>query len=165
MASSKPVITISTPLDDNAQIELVDNGETGFTTGTPKDAIKSIIKLANNKSLMEIFGRNGYIKARNKFDAKKLTNKLEKIYIELLKSKGIGIDDRIISKYETINLEEDLYFEREYVKRIKAVICGSSLSKAKTLCATTLLLKLPLLWRLIYILRRIVNYAMSELIR
>ena len=123
MAAKKPVVVNSTPLADNAQIELVDNGITGFIANSPKEYAEAISFLLKNEHKRYEMGLAGYEKAKREYDAKKSTTILEKIYINILKEKGFKIDHEIIKKYETVDYfpsKDDIgTFEREYKKRLR----------------------------------------------
>lgn len=123
MAAKKPVVVNSTPFADNAQIELVDNAITGFISNTPRDYAEAIGYLLKNENKAKEMGLAGYEKAKREYEAKKTTKILEKIYLNLLREKGIEVDDKLIKKYEKIGYFPSKYdigaFEREYEKRLK----------------------------------------------
>ena len=123
MAAGKPVVVNSTPLVDNAQIELVDNGITGFVANTPKDYANALIFLLKNKDKSKEMGQAGYEKVKKCYDARKLTKILEKLYIDILKEKQFEIESSIVKRYEKIEYfpskDEIDNFEREYEKRLE----------------------------------------------
>lgn len=99
MAAGKPVVVDSTPWLDNAQIELVENGVTGFIATTPKTFAEAVAYLLENRKDAEKMGRAGFEKAKKEFEAKRITRLLEKLYFELLASKGIAIDRGLLHQY------------------------------------------------------------------
>ncbi len=131
MAAQKPVIVNSTPLSDNAQVELIDNGITGFVANSPKDYAEVIGYLLKNKNKAREMGLAGYEKVKREYESKKTAKILEKIYIDLLRKKGIEFNDEIAKKYEKIEYspsKEDIYeFKREYEKRLKDCFGGASI--------------------------------------
>ena len=78
MAAKKPVVVSSTPMVDNAQIELVDNGRTGFVVYTPEAFADAIAYLASNRDVAMRMGLAGYEKAKREFEAKKITRMVER---------------------------------------------------------------------------------------
>lgn len=102
MACGKPVVVNSTPLGrfsfahpislllnsffmpDNAQIELVDNGETGWVVYNPKAFADAVAWLLQNPSRAVEMGRAGREKAQREFEAKGQIRQLEARIISLL---------------------------------------------------------------------------------
>ncbi|VVB63779.1 Glycosyl transferases group 1 [uncultured archaeon] len=132
MAAKKPVVVNSTPLEDNAQIELVDNFKTGLIANSSQPYARAIGYLLNNKLEREEMGLAGYRKAKRNYDAPSTTRVLEKIYLELAIEKGIDLDDRVTSKYKDINYfpsrEDIISFKGEYDKRLKESFGRQNLS-------------------------------------
>lgn len=90
MAAGLPVITHpSAGMRDNAQLELVDHGETGFVAENADDYAKAVAYLISNPEKALIMGEKGREKAQRLYDSKVITSKLERIYRDLLKSKKI----------------------------------------------------------------------------
>jgi glycosyltransferase involved in cell wall biosynthesis len=56
MAMGKPVVTLSTPHMDNAQVELVDNGVNGFVVSSPDSMAKAIVRLLSEPALRHRMG-------------------------------------------------------------------------------------------------------------
>jgi len=123
MACKKPVVVDSTPLVDNAQIELVDNGKTGFVVYSPKAFAEAIAYLASNRDMAKGMGLAGYAKVKREYEAKKSTKMLEKRIVELLQGKGVEVSKKILKSYEKIHyfppIEEIDNFESEYERRLK----------------------------------------------
>ena len=88
MASRLPVVTIATPQRKkcNAQGEVVEHNVTGFVVRYPWQYADAVIELLENAPLRERFGQRGYEKARDQFEASRLTRKLEDLYVELMSS-------------------------------------------------------------------------------
>jgi glycosyltransferase involved in cell wall biosynthesis len=86
MASGLPVVTIATPQKKkcNAQAEVVDHNETGFVVRYAWQYADAVIELLQNQAIRERFGQRGYEKARDHFEASKLTRKLEQLYTDLM---------------------------------------------------------------------------------
>ncbi|VVB72867.1 D-inositol-3-phosphate glycosyltransferase [uncultured archaeon] len=125
MANGRPVVVNSTPLADNAQIELVDNCRTGLVANSPQDYAEAIGYLINNKNTSTKFGQNGYAKMLREYEARRTTRILEKIYIKLLQSKGAKLDREVVNKYDAISLspslDELVSFNKDYKKRLTDV--------------------------------------------
>jgi len=123
MSCKKPVVVSSTPLVDNAQIELVDNGKTGFVVYSPKAFAEAIAYLASNREVARKMGLVGYAKVKREYEAKKTTRVLEKRIIELLQARGMEVPKKVLKRYEKVhyspsNKEID-NFEFEYERRLK----------------------------------------------
>ena len=86
MANSLPVVTIATPQRKkcNAQGEVVDHNVTGFVCRFEYQYADAVIELLQNHDLRKQFSQRGYEKAREEFEASKLTRKLEGIYCDLM---------------------------------------------------------------------------------
>ena len=86
MANRLPVVTISTPQrkKSNAQSELVEDGVTGFVRRFEWSYGNAVIELLRNEPLRTRMGQLGYEKAREQFEASRLTRKLEQYYSDVL---------------------------------------------------------------------------------
>ena len=86
MANRLPVVTVSTPQrkKSNAQIELVEDGDTGFVRQFGWSYANAVVELLQNEPLRVKMGRRGYEKAREQFEASLVTRKLEQIYRDVL---------------------------------------------------------------------------------
>ncbi len=125
MAAKKPVVVKSTPMVDNAQIELVDNGKTGFVAYGPEAFADAVARLASNPELAARMGHAGYEKARRQFEAGKTVRMVERRILEILAEKGkapckvlVGYKDA--GKFPTPKEIDD--FEGEYERRLGDVI-------------------------------------------
>ncbi|MCK4405932.1 MAG: glycosyltransferase family 4 protein [Hadesarchaea archaeon] len=133
MSYKKPVVVRSTPLADNAQIELVDNGKTGFVVYSPNAFAEAIAYLASNRAVARRMGLAGYAKVKRGYEAKKITKMLEKRILELLIARGMKIHQKILRKYEKIsqfpsrkNIDD---FEVEYERRLRDCVGKPDLIK------------------------------------
>jgi len=90
MASRLPVVTIATPQRKkcNAQAEVVEHNVTGFVVRYFWQYADAVIELLENHSLREKFAERGYEKAREQFEASRLTRKLESLYTELMDTRN-----------------------------------------------------------------------------
>ncbi|WP_243545615.1 glycosyltransferase family 4 protein [Pseudodesulfovibrio tunisiensis] len=90
MACGLPVVTHPCPgLRDNAQLELVDHGETGLVANTAEEYAKAVVRLLSHPEEARRMGRNGQEKASRLYRVQTVTRQLESIYGELLAAKGI----------------------------------------------------------------------------
>ncbi|ACS79310.1 glycosyltransferase family 4 protein [Maridesulfovibrio salexigens] len=88
MAAGLPVITHpSKEMRDNAQLELVDHGETGFVAHNALEFAQYIRFLLTNPKEARKMGENGRAKAAKLFRAQDIAFKLGNIYLDLLKMK------------------------------------------------------------------------------
>jgi glycosyltransferase involved in cell wall biosynthesis len=122
MSAGKPVVVDSTPWGDNAQVELVDNGVTGFVATTPRTYADAVAYLLRHPVEAKRMGQVGYEKAKRTFDAERTVRLLEKYYIELLVSKGIHLDKRLVEHYSHFEQfpsnREILNYPFEYQQRL-----------------------------------------------
>lgn len=90
MAAGLPVITHpSKELRDNAQLELVDHGETGFIANNTSEFAQAISFLLNNPQQALKMGEKGRAKATGLFRAQDIAAKLGQIYFDMLTMKKI----------------------------------------------------------------------------
>lgn len=107
-----PVIVDSTPLMDNAQIEVVDHNENGIIVNSSSGFIKAVFNLISNKIILQKFSLSAKEKAIRYFEDEKIVKQWEKLYIQAL-SKKIQLNSNIISYSDLIN---DLFTESDYFK-------------------------------------------------
>ena len=86
MSSGIPVVTLSTPQrrKSNAQTELVEHKVTGFVCRFQWQYAGAVIELLKNRELRETFGKRSREKAREQFEASRLTKELERVYTDVL---------------------------------------------------------------------------------
>lgn len=90
MAAGLPVVTHPVPgLKDNAQLELVDHGQTGLVATTAEDYAAAIAWLLNNPQEAKKMGLKGQEKARKLYHVQNIVQRLQEIYLELLQEAGI----------------------------------------------------------------------------
>jgi glycosyltransferase involved in cell wall biosynthesis len=88
MSNGIPVVTLSTPQrgKSNAQAELVEHKVTGFVCRFRWQYAGAVIELLKNRELRETFGKRGREKAREQFEASRLTKELERVYRDVLET-------------------------------------------------------------------------------
>ena len=91
MAAGLPVVTHPCPPPrDNAQLELVDHGTTGFHAGTAEDFARAVARLLDDPDLARKMGEAGQKKAAAHYRAQDIAAQLESIYLDLLAGKTTG---------------------------------------------------------------------------
>ena len=86
MSNGIPVVTLSTPQrgKSNAQAELVEHNVTGLVCRWRWQYAGAVVELLKNHELRETFGRRSREKAREQFEASRLTKELERLYEAVL---------------------------------------------------------------------------------
>jgi glycosyltransferase involved in cell wall biosynthesis len=85
MAAGLPVITHPCrDWRDNAQVELVRDGVTGFAAETPEAYADAVVRLLSDSALCRAMGTAGRAEARARFAVRALTRRLEAIYDDAL---------------------------------------------------------------------------------
>ena len=101
-----PVVTINTPGQDNAQIELVDNGQTGFVVSRDKEKIADVLFfLYEDEKIREILSESAKRKVSKEYKADKIVKSLENLICSHLYS-AIDINSKSLVKnytQETVN--------------------------------------------------------------
>lgn len=124
MAIGKPVVTKSTPLHDNAQVELIDHGRNGYVAYDEKALAEATADLLLNKEKRYEMGSNARKKVEMCYDVNNVTKQLEGLYWELLEKKGIAVDSLILGQYRSLvpspSETEVMNFEKEYQRRIRS---------------------------------------------
>lgn len=88
MASGIPVVTHNSYGNaDNAQVELVDHGVTGFVADDPKSYAGAVITLLTNPDIARQMGERGREKVRMNYEAKRITKGLEEVFLRLYEKK------------------------------------------------------------------------------
>jgi glycosyltransferase involved in cell wall biosynthesis len=111
MALGIPVVTCSTPWVDNAQVEFVDNGHTGWVANHPREFAEAVADLLIHPGRRTEFGRRARDEIDRLLDPELLTRQLQDLYQHHLH--GTEIDWRPAS-------DEIARFEREYPARARA---------------------------------------------
>lgn len=125
MTMNIPVVTISTPAKDNAQVEVVDNGVTGFVTYRLKETIAAAINtIAQDGKLAKKMAENASVKIADSYKAQEVVHSLEQLIFSHLKipfnqTRSLIIDwsDDLVVKYR--NRCKDLYGKPDLVGKIK----------------------------------------------
>lgn len=81
MALGIPVVTCSTPWADNAQIEFVRNGESGWVANHPREYAEAVADLLGDEQRRRTFGANGRALVDRLLDPDALTRQLEQLYV------------------------------------------------------------------------------------
>jgi len=90
MACSLPVVTHpSEGLRDNAQLELVEHGVTGLVANSAEEYAKALNYLFSHPVEARRMGQAGRDKAARLYRMQAITRRLEALYLELLRRKGI----------------------------------------------------------------------------
>ncbi|HYP39882.1 MAG TPA: glycosyltransferase family 4 protein [Chloroflexia bacterium] len=126
MGMGLPVVVLSTPMRDNAQIELVDHGRTGLVAHDAKGCANAVARLLADPGLSERLGRAAQEKVREHYAAERVVRSLENLYADLLERKCPGAG-RIIQGWERggavqPTLDEVAAFREEYPIRLRTGI-------------------------------------------
>jgi len=163
MACSTPIVCNSTPLRYNSQIEVVDHNLTGFIVYGKESFAEAVIELLENKNLRVIMGNNGRMKVIENYEVQKNTIQLEKIYIDVLRRKGLRVPEKVIDNYNEIryfpSLEEVKSFEREYGRSLR--MCYGKPSYAD-IYGYELFLRHGKIWKVVYAIHRLVERFKSD---
>lgn len=88
MALGKPVVTTSTPWVDNAQVEVIDPGVTGYLANHRRTFAEAVAELLLDDERRSAFGAAGAAKAQRLWDVAPLTRQLENLYEHLVADGG-----------------------------------------------------------------------------
>jgi glycosyltransferase involved in cell wall biosynthesis len=113
MTLGTPVVTCSTPWVDNAQIEFVDHGVTGWVANHPRPFAEAVADLLNDDARRSAFGAAGREKIESLLDIDSVTRQLEELYDSLLHHDGIP------AEWKPSAVEVDR-FESDYERRLDA---------------------------------------------
>lgn len=84
MALGVPVVTNSTPWTDNAQVELIDHGVTGYVANHPRAFGEAVAQLLTDDQRRRAFAVKAAAKASQQWDVAPLTRRLEDLYESLV---------------------------------------------------------------------------------
>ncbi len=113
MCLGVPVVTCSTPWVDNAQIEQVDNGATGYLAGHPDAFAEAVAAILRDDGLRERLSANSRAKSDRLYAAAPLTRQLQRLY-EFLLGERTELGDWLVPAAE---LDD---FGSEYEQRLTA---------------------------------------------
>lgn len=130
-----PVVVDSTPAADNAQVELVDHGRTGFVVNSALGFIEAISRLAEDSNLRRRMGQAGHQKALARYVDSRVVPQWEKIYINAVHAAKPSLVSSAHLEYEREipalpDHSEYESFEAEYQGRVQAVL-GKRASNAE----------------------------------
>ncbi|MEI6288238.1 MAG: glycosyltransferase family 4 protein [bacterium] len=137
MLFKKPIIASSTPFPrfalgkthtrDNGQIEQIENGINGYVIKNAEATAKAVLNLSSNQALAQKMGAKNNSEVLEKYDVKVGIKTLEKIFIESVVEKNIGISEEIVRYYDSLSFypsEADVKFWfKEYYLRLKKIFC------------------------------------------
>jgi glycosyltransferase involved in cell wall biosynthesis len=77
---------------DNAQLELVDDGVTGFVAQNAEEYAAALVRLLTNPGEAKAMGKTAREKAQAQFRVQNLVKRLESIYLGLLRNTPYATD-------------------------------------------------------------------------
>ena len=124
MANGVPPVVDSTPMRDNAQVELVHNGETGYVANSPTAYGDALCELLEDDDRHQQFSHNAKERVAE-FDVKHVVTRLEQFYERLAADDGlVEPDSSPTFDALTENMPE---FKMEYDHRIGAAFGDDNL--------------------------------------
>jgi glycosyltransferase involved in cell wall biosynthesis len=131
MCFHRPIVANQTPKKDNAQVELIDAGSTGYVALSSRGLARAFERLAADPARREAFGRAGAAKAARSFDVRSIARDLDLRYGRLLAARGIDLPDALRARLDdpscpTPSLDELRQYPAEYRRRTRSVIGGAS---------------------------------------
>jgi glycosyltransferase involved in cell wall biosynthesis len=153
MAVGVPVVTCSTPWVDNAQVEYVENGRTGYLANHPAPFAEATAELLRDPARRERFGAEGRGRIDRWLDPDRLTRRLESLYQELLAGRPAPPDwepssadlasfeeterDRAEAEFRPLSAEERIEArstrELERARRVRGLLRPSRLPLAASM--------------------------------
>jgi glycosyltransferase involved in cell wall biosynthesis len=110
MALGIPVVTSSTPWADNAQVEVVEHGRTGYVANHPRPFAEAAARLLTDPAAREAMGATARRRVDERFAAGPVTRQLETLYEALVR------DGRAPQEWSP-SADELEAFERGYPQR------------------------------------------------
>ena len=107
-----PVVTSSTPWTDNAQVEFVEHGRTGWFASHPRPFAEAVADLLRDEERRRAFGAAGRAEVERLLSPAPLARQLERLYTALL-------DGGDVTDWDPSPAQID-EFEAEYPKRAAA---------------------------------------------
>jgi glycosyltransferase involved in cell wall biosynthesis len=119
MACETPVVVNSQPLRDNAQVEVVDNRETGYVANDPGTYAGATVELLDDDDRRGEMGATGRQRVAERYGAAEMTRRLETMYGATLVGEG-AVDPDDLAWWEGDAPTVDLAaFAREYAGRLR----------------------------------------------
>lgn len=119
MANRVPVVVDSTPMRDNAQVELVSNGVNGYVANSAAAYGDAIAKLLAEPDRRRRFGDAARERATD-FDVDRVTDRLEAFYEQLASEVGLVDEARATPPSPTGQKERVRRYSAEYDSRLEA---------------------------------------------
>jgi hypothetical protein len=85
-----PVVVNATPYFDNAQIEVVDNGRTGYVVDNPLSFAHATEALLRDTAVRAQYGESGRTKVLEQYAVDVVTKELERIYEQVVAGEPVG---------------------------------------------------------------------------
>lgn len=116
MAYETPVVVNSNPMRDNAQVELVNNEETGYVVGSTKAYADATVELLQSDSLRQEYGVAARKRVLSLLSPAPIVDETETIYETLLSSGG---DTSVLM--DVLSDQHDVVadFDAEYQNRLR----------------------------------------------
>jgi glycosyltransferase involved in cell wall biosynthesis len=117
MYMALPVVVDSTPDLDNAQVELVDHGRTGFVVRSAAGFVDSVARLASDPALRSRMGAEAHFKAARNFADGVIVARWGRLYAECARAAGIHVAHQ--EQPDGLSASSPSYdgFEQEYAAR------------------------------------------------
>lgn len=115
-----PLVVDSTPWADNAQIELVEHGTSGFVCNSAKDFAARIQELASDQEKMKRFGEKGRAKVLCEYDITPIARSLMFHMASSLKDAGLWTADIPQTWLDFPSRAREMQFKEEYRARLEA---------------------------------------------
>jgi glycosyltransferase involved in cell wall biosynthesis len=137
-----PVVANQTPRRDNAQVELIESGRTGYVAFTAPGLGQAFELLAADPARRKAFGEAGALATR-RFDARTIARDLEVRYARLLARRGLALPAALGARLSdpaspSPTLDELRAYPAEYRRRMRAVVGGLDLRSRYRVTAVSL---------------------------
>jgi len=128
MCFRRPVVANQTPRKDNAQVELIDSGRTGFVAFTARGLARAFERLAADPARRAAFGEAA-AQSVKRFDARSVARDLEVRYGRLLDRRGLALPEPLRARLAdpacpSPPLDELRAYPAEYRRRLRNVVGG-----------------------------------------
>lgn len=128
MMRKTPVLVNSQPMRDNGQLEIVRNGVTGFVTSDTDSYVDALRTLINDDAKRKSMGCRARTSITTRFDASRLTRRLERIYVDELVNAGVDSVSSLASKYRGAMITDMVAFDAEYHRLLHELYGGTSMN-------------------------------------